>query len=244
MKAHPGIYHAIETTLPGKPPVKTVSYFQGKRARREQGSLVYLLPEETLTQLDAKRRVSRSIRWRQLKPGENPLFRDAKVRVTARSGGGTKRIQGQTVHNTYITSTAVLDLRELAKQAPNEEERRKLPRVMTAKIEAENWNTEKGGLVLSPEVHHAFAALTSSQTPMGKMMQPLLDAASRQAGMVLESTMTIQLATDPPQKKELNSKVVATTRTTFLERKPLPDSLFTIPPGYTSVPWDNWEEQW
>lgn len=238
MQSQPGIHYVTQTVQQGKPPVRVIAHFQRTRGRTVQGGIVNLFFPDKVCQLDASRKVYRVIAPALLKPGQDPAFRNAKVKASSQPGGATKVILGERVRNWKLTSTSVLDLSEMAKKAPNDEERRKIPHTMTAQIEVENWNTVKEEI--DPRVLQAAAALAGSQSPMGQAMQPFREAAAKQRGLLLATTMRIKMTTDPPQQDALNGTIVVTTTTVTFERKPLPNALFEIPPGYKKIPWDKW----
>lgn len=239
MQSHPGIQHVTETTQEGKPPVRATLYYQGTRAHLQQGALITLILQDTLYQLRPTEKLYRAIAVAQLRPAKAPEYANAKVRASSRPGGKHKLIAGERAQNWLIESTGFLDMTALAQKAPSEAERRKFPKSLTVQMSAENWLSERDRL--APNVQAAVGALAGAENPMGQLMQPLLQAASKQPGLLLATTLRIKLTTLPPQKNALNGTVVITTRTVRLEHKPLPDSLFTLPPGYKQVPWDKWQ---
>jgi hypothetical protein len=238
MQSQPGIYYVTQTVQQGKPPVRVIAHFQRTRGRTVQGGIISLFFPDKIYQLDPSRKVYRAAQPALLKPGEDPTFRNAKVNASSRPGGKTKTILGEKVRNWVISCNTQLDLSDLAKKAPTDEERRKLPRSLTAQMEIENWNMVKEEI--DPAVLRAVAVLAGYQSPMGKIMQPLLAAASKQHGLLLSTTLRIKMSTQPPQKNALNGLVTVTTNTVTLEHKTLPNSLFAIPAGYKLIPWDKW----
>lgn len=239
MQSHPGIYQVTETLQQGKPPVRTILYYQGTRGRTQQGALITLFLQDKIYQLRPTEKIYRSIAVAQLRPGQAPEYSNAKVQASSRKGGQRKTIAGEKAQSWLIQSTALLDMKALAQKAPTEAERRQFPKSLTVKMSVENWLSERD--TLAPSVQYATAALAGSQNPMGQMMQPLLSAASKQHGIPLTTTLRVTFATTPPQKNALNGTVVVTTRTLRLEHKSLPDSLFAVPPDYKEVPWDKWQ---
>lgn len=226
----------------GDTPQTIVTYYKGDRQRTEIGDkiTIYDGPTDKLYTLDAKTRtytVSNVGDVANGAPASILAMLDIKTTAAAQATGETKTVAGKPAKKYLYTALLTFSLKGA--------EETRTPTLPSVQIQGEQWTTES--LVTSAPVERMQRLNFLRRIPGVEQgsLRPLLEQMATIKGLPLYNRVTVRTAAVSKMERETaaeakkNGKgdgtltVVTITEAQQIREEALPDSLFTIPEGYT-----------